>query len=147
MPRIRRDEKSLYIRYMGTCARPTKDGRVTPLAPTGTHLREMALVEVKPISGDTRRLSVDVIPDGKYVLAEGKFTEIWYLDDEVKKTPPKKKAKGKGKRNKHRGKSKRPVRGENVGAGNRKRKKVDKKRPNSRRGRRNHLGRSKSRSR
>lgn len=146
MPRIRSDNKGLYIKFRGTFARPTKDGQTSPLAPKGTHLRESALVEVKQSLGDSRKLLVDVVPNGKYVIAEGKFTEVWYLEGEVKATPPPKKATWKGKKRTHRGKSKRPTRSKNVGAGNSKRKKVVKKKPNPQRGTRNHLGRSKVRS-
>jgi len=144
MPIIRRDEKSLIIKFRGTVARPAKYGHTNPLAPTGSHLRELARVEVKLISGDTRRVSVDVIPDGKYIVAAGKFTEIWYLDEEVKLSPPKKKWQGK-KGNNH-GKTKRPPQNRNVGTNNRGRKKVGQKNPNRKHRGRGHLGRSKVRS-
>ena len=146
MPRIRRDKKSLYVKFRGTFARPFKKGQTTnPLAPSGTHLRELALVEVEPVLGDNKRLYVKVVPNGKYVVAEGKFTEVWYLDDEVR--PLKKKTKWQGKkRGKTRDKTKRPVQSRNVDRPKGNDNKVGKKKPVRRRRNRGHLGRGKSRS-
>lgn len=146
MPRIRRDETSLYVKFRGTFARPFKKGQTTnPLAPSGTHLRELALVEVELVLGDNKRLYVKVVPNGKYVVAEGKFTEVWYLDDEVR--PLKKKTEWQGKkRGKTRGKTKRPVQSRNVDRSKSDGKKVGKKKLHRRRRNRSHLGRTKSRS-
>ena len=146
MPRIRRDEKSLYVKFRGTFARPVKKGQTTnPLAPSGTFLREMALVEVELVLGDNKRLYVKVVPNGKYVVAEGKFTEVWYLDGEVR-PPLKKKTKWQGKKGKKRGKTKRPVQTRDVGRSKGNGKKVGKKKPNRHRRNRSHLGRSQNRS-
>ena len=144
MPRIRQDETSLYVKFRGTFARPISKGQPTsPLAPSGTHIRIGALVEVEPVLGDNLRLRVKVIPDGKYIVAEGKVWEVWYLDEE--KRPLKKKTKWQGKKGKKHGKTKRPVQTRDVGRSKSNGKKVGKKKPDRRRHTRSHLGRVQSR--
>lgn len=146
MSRVRRDKMSLYIKFRGTFARPIKKGQTaSPLAPSGTTLiREGALVEVELVLGDNLRLRVKVVPDGDYIIAEGKTWEIWHLDEA--KRPLKKKTKWQGKKGKQRGKTKRPVQTRDVDRPKSGGKKVGKKRPNRRRRNRSHLGRSQSRS-
>ncbi len=139
MPRVQRDDKGLYIKFRDQYARPMKAGHTpSPLAPLGTHIREQALVEVKLFLGDSRRLLVDIVPDGKYIIAEGKFTEVWYLDKPVNSPP-------KGKRNAQKHKTKGSVRRRNVGSNTRSRKKVGNTSRNNSNGSRNRVGGSKVR--
>ena len=125
MSRVRRDKKGLYIKFRNAIARPII-GQPSPLAPRGTYIRESALVEVKLFLGDSRRLLVKVVTNGTYIVPEGKFTEVWYLDGPVK-SPPKKKT---GNRYAKKRKTKRPVHRRNVDSNNRSRKKVGDKRSN-----------------
>ena len=145
MSRVRKDEMSLYVKFRGTFARPIKKGQTaSPLAPSGTLIRQGTLVEVDLVLGDSLRLRVKVIPDGDYIIAEGKTWEVWYLDEA--KLPLKKKTEWKGKKGKQRGKTKRPVQTRDVERSKSVGKKVGKKRPNRRRRNRSDLGRSQSRS-
>lgn len=130
MPRVKSDEHGLYIEYVNRRARPTKDGYISPLAPKGTHIREHALVEVKLFSGDSQRLLVTV-------LTNGKFNEVWYLDGPVKLPTRNQNAKHKAKGS---------ARRRNVGTNNRSRKKVGNKGRNNRRTTHGRVGGSKIRS-
>jgi len=132
MPRVRCDDKGLYIKFRNTRARPTK-GQTSPLAPKGTHIREFALVEVELFLGDSRRLLVKV-------LTNGKFNELWYLEGPVKPPPSQKTGNRYGKKRK----TKRPIQGGNVGTNNRSRKKVGNKGRNRNRRRTGSVGGAKT---